>query len=252
MKRKAFIFAVSLVYLCSLAATGWGQRRTMPDEEEEKYNSILSFGVSTNTNSGILGGFSVRYSGAVNADFMGKDQFQYLSLELVNVKSPKEYSSGGLPLSGATIIRNKLNYLFVIRPQYGREVALFKRNASEGITVSGILAAGPSIGLEKPYMVRFQENGRTLTQPYIPGKSSHENAISAGFFSGLGRSKIVPGLHAKAALSFELSAFRNSVTGVEVGFLTELFSRQINITPYGPNNSLFTSGYLTLYFGTKK
>ncbi len=252
MKSSPVIFAVSLVCLLSLAFSSSGQRRSTPDEEEEKYKSILSFGVTTNTNSGLIGGLVVRYSSALNADFMGKDQSQYLSLELVNVKSPKEYSAGGLPLSGSTNIQNKMNYLFAIRPQYGREVTLFRRSPNEGITVGGILAGGPTIGLEKPYMIQFQENGRTVTRPYDPKNVAQGNGFSAGFFSGLGRSKIVPGLHAKAALSFELSAFRSSVTGVEVGFLSEVYARTIQITPSGPNNAFFTSGYLTIYFGTRR
>lgn len=251
MKSQALIFAISLAFFCSATLSGWGQRRTLPDDEEEKYNTILSFGVTTNTNSGIIGGVAVRHSQALSSSFLGKDAFRYLGLELVNVKSPRETNGSGIPLSGSTTMRNKLNYLFAIRPQYGRDITLFRRNANEGITVGGILAVGPTIGLEKPYMIQYQENGRTVTQPYDPSNSP-SNPVSAGFFSGLGRSKIVPGAHVKAALSFELSTFRNNVTGVEVGFLAEAYGRKINIAADGDNNSFFTSGFLTLYFGSKK
>jgi hypothetical protein len=60
------------------------------------------------------------------------------------------------------------------------------------------------------------------------------------------------GANLKTGISFELSGFRNSVTGFEVGFLMEAFTRRIIIIPTADNRSVFTSAYLTLFFGGRR
>ncbi len=241
-----------LSLLLLTATTGWAQRRGDTDSDIETYNSLLSVGATTNTNSGILGGFVVRSSKSLPGTLFGKQQFRYLALELVNVKHPKEQAVP-YTATGARIITGKTNYLFVIRPEYGREIMFFNRHADEGISISGILAAGPSIGIQKPYIVQVQARpGNIVSIPYDPNNLK-EGLVGAGsFFQGFDQAKIVPGLHLKAALSFELSAFRDNMTGLEIGFIAEGFSRGINLVANTENKSTFTSGYLTIYFGNKK
>ncbi len=242
---------LSLLLLLA-ATTGWAQRRGDRDADIETYNSLLSVGATTNTNSGILGGFVVRSSKSLPGTLFGKQQFRYLALELVNVKHPKELAVP-YTATGARIIPGKTNYLFVIRPEYGREIMFFNRHADEGISISGILAAGPSIGIEKPYMVQVQERpGFIVSVPFDPANQRGDVVGAGGFFQGFDRAKLVPGLHLKAALSFELSAFRDNMTGLEIGFLAEGFSRNINLVYGAEQKSTFTSGYLTIYFGNKK
>ncbi len=241
-----------LVGLCLLLTTaGWAQRRGEADTDIETYNSLFSGGITTNTNSGLFGGLVVRSSNSLSGTLFGKQQFRYLALEIVNVKHPKEYASP-YPGNGARLIRDKQNYLFVLRPEYGRELMFYNRHSNEGISISGIVAAGPSIGIEKPYYVQLQPRAGVVTSvPYRPDLPG--DIIGAGsFFAGFDKAKLVPGAHLKAALSFELSAFRENMTGIEIGFVAEAFSRQIIIVPQAQNRSFFTSGFVTLYYGLKK
>lgn len=250
MMRVKLLLSVSILFVMSTEI--YAQRRSVKKEDdEETYKSFTSVGITTNTNSGILGGAVFRQSSAIGSKMFGKNAYRYLALELVNVKHPKELSTQDF-VTGARLVYGKQNYLFVLRPEYGREISLFSRQDDEGISISGILAAGPSLGFEKPYMVQYQNSdGRVTTEPFDPNKSG--DIIGAGsFFQGFGKSKVVPGLHAKAAMSFELSAFRDNVTGVEIGFIAEAFSRKITIMADAQNKAFFTSGYLTLYFGSKK
>ncbi len=249
MLNKKTLLLGSLCFM--LTTLGWAQRRGQPDTDIETYNSLFSGGVTTNTNSGLLGGAVVRSSKALPGTLFGKQQFRYLALEAVNVKHPKEFSSP-YPGNGSRLIYGKQNYLFVLRPEYGRELMFYNRHSNEGISISGILAAGPSIGIEKPYYVQLQPRAGVVTSvPYTPDLPG--DIIGAGsFFAGFDKAKLVPGLHIKAALSFELSAFRENMTGIEIGFITEAFSREIIIMPQAQNRSLFTSGFVTLYYGLKK
>ncbi len=250
MMRVKLLLSVAILF--ALSTEIYAQRRSVKNEDaEETYKSFTSVGITTNTNSGILGGAVFRQSSAIGSKMFGKNAYRYLALELVNVKHPKELSTQDF-VTGARLVYGKQNYLFVLRPEYGREIALFSRQDDEGISISGILAAGPSLGFEKPYMVQYQgSDGRVTTQPFDPNRAG--DIIGAGsFFQGFGKSKVVPGLHIKTAMSFELSAFRDNVTGVEIGFIAEAFSRKITIMADAQNKAFFTSGYLTLYFGSKK
>lgn len=253
--RIAGVLILLLAFI-SFTTSGQAVRKRATERNQDTYKSLLAFGVNTNTNSGIIGGVNVRYTQLLPGNFMGKTQYQYMALEVVNVKSPKEAASqAGI---GFNAIPNKANYLFSIRPQYGREIFFYTRQNNEGLGLSGILAVGPTIGIEKPFMVQWQEGGRTVTVPYQPSLSG---APPAGIFAGFGKSKIVPGLNAKAAINLELNTFRHNVTGLEVGFLVEAFTRKIDLMAYSSapnansnvgNRSFFTSGYINLYFGTKK
>lgn len=244
-----------------LTGSAWAQNT---EPEDDTYQTITSFGITTNTNSGILGGFSFRQSKLLDGTLLGMPQYRYLSVEVVNVKHPKEIQSTN-SYAGSRFIDGKQNYLFVVRPQYGREVRLFQRNADEGIAVNGILAAGPSLGIIKPYylQVSYGNQLRSVPANQVNGltTATGETVTGAGsFFQGFGQSEFTFGLNLKAALSFELSAFRTNTTGLEIGFLTELFPKKIIIvpntapggSPADGNRNFFTSGYVTLFFGSKK
>lgn len=236
-------------------------QRTVSDSDADNYTSVTTFGVTTNTNAGVLGGFVFRQSKLLPGMLFGKRQMRYLSLEIVNVKHPKELQQAA-PYTGTRFIYGKQNYLFVIRPQYGREIQLFRRNADEGIAINGIFAAGPSLGIIKPYYVQVAQGNQTYNVPFTPSLAQTGESIvgAGGFFEGFGQSKFTVGVHVKTAISFELSAFRNNTTGLEIGFLTELFPKKIviipnenpNVSPEVGNRNFFTSGYITLFFGSKK
>lgn len=260
---RTIYFFLSFLLVSGLA-TGQIQRPTPADADEDDYQTITTFGITTNTNSGIVGGFSFRQSKRLAGELLGMPQYRYLSVEVVNVKHPKELQSSVNPV-GSRYIQGKENFLFVVRPQYGREVRLFQRSDDEGIAVNGILAAGPSLGIIKPYYldVTFGNSTRSVPASEVNGfaTSAGETVTGAGsFFQGFGQSKLTVGLNIKAALSFELSAFRTNTTGLEIGFLSEIFPQRIVIIPNqvaggertDGNRSFFTSGYITLFFGSKK
>lgn len=253
------ILGIGVVSSLLMAAPSYAQLRSTTDSDEDDYQSVTTFGVTTNTNSGLLGGFAFRQSKRLSGTFLGHLQYRYLAVEVVNVKHPKEVQQS-VNFTGSRFTYGKENYLFVVRPQYGREISLFQRSADEGISINAILAVGPSLGIIKPYYVEVSEgNNRTRTVPASsigtgtgqPGTGAQATG-SGGFFRGFGESKFTAGAHVKAALNFELSAFRNNTTGLEIGFLAELFPNRITIMSAAEPRAFYSSGYVTLFFGTKK
>ena len=220
--------------------------------DEENFKSVLSFGLTTNTNSGLLGGVAVRKEILINNNALRR-QFHYFNFEIVSVNHYRESTSnvGG---NGSGYVYGKQNYLFAIRPQYGREINLFRKSSEGGVNVNGIIAGGPTIGLLKPYYVQVFYGRGTVRDEIFDSKKHTPNNIagSGGFFEGLGEATVVPGINLKAALNFELDAFRQSNISLEIGFLAEAYTQKVNIMALSENRNLFTSGYITVFFGGKK
>lgn len=211
----------------------------------EDYSIENVFGVSKATHGGLISGFYYRHSKALS-----EGNFMNYGIEIVNIKDAREGKE--TTITGSTFVFGKSNYLLAIRPTYGREKVLFKKAPQQGARITGLVAAGPSIGLEIPYFVELIGNEK---EQYDPDDQRHGfNRIigNAGPFRGLGSSKIVLGAHAKASLTFETNSTKQRVFGIEVGFTLDVYTREINILPVAGNDSIFTSAFLAIYFGRRR
>ncbi len=249
---KVRLFSIALLFVVS---SSYAQRKAPVKKTSEDYK-MFAYGATTNTNSGLLGGFVVRHSKAVGV-FKGHPMHRYVALEAINIKHPKEKAE---PTSIANrFIFGKRNYFFSLRPEYGREVVYFKKHGEDGIGISLIAAAGPSFGIQKPYYIKYDKNGRGAVEivQYDPNIHKEFNRIqgSAGiwqnFFVGM---TLNPGFHAKLAANIDMNTFGNSLTGFEIGITSEVFSKtpEIISNQLTTNKNFYTSGYLTIYFGNRK
>ena len=220
------------------------------DGEEYEYTSEWIWGINKNTNGGLIGGLMLRYSRS-----RGNDWFETYGIELSNVKHPSERRIQGQ--TGAWFTYGKSHHLYAIRFQYGREKLLFRKANQQGVQISAMAAGGPTIGLESPYYlsvgdgryVQYQLN--TSTNPPTPPASGM--FLGPGkLFQGLGESSVVPGLNTKASVLFEFGTYRSNVAGIEAGVMVEAYTREIIIVPTQPNNTVFSSVFFTLFWGTRK
>jgi hypothetical protein len=249
-------FAYCLLFLLSSGSL-IAQKNDAAGESEGEKTNYFGYGVTTNTHSGLLGGLVFRMSTPVSNGKTNLPIHRYIAVELVNIKHQKEHASP-TPI-GAKFIFGKTNYLFSVRPEYGREWYLFKKTGESSIGLTGILAAGPSLGIQKPYYIKY--GGRNREQPilvqYNPdvhtdiGSITGAASIWQGFFNN---AKVIPGFHVKAATSIDMSTFGDNITGIELGTTLEVFTRspEIMSSKIISNPSSFATAYLTLYFGNKR
>lgn len=248
--KKLGCLILTLLSISVLLPDAQAQERELYD-----YNREFIWGINKNTNSGLIGGLAGKFGRRIEGD-----HFQTFGLEIVNVKHPKELRRVSL-LSGNTYILGKSNYLFSIRPQYGQEWTIFKKAPQQGVQVNAIFAGGPTIGVVMPYYVQAQVGSgsggpNVVTVPYNPNppfNHSEGNIIGSGpFLRGIGESQLNIGANIKAALSFEFGTFKNDVTGFEVGFQLEAFTRKIEIVPSAINRSIYPSAFIMLFYGYRK
>ncbi len=242
--KKIFWF-IGLVFLCSiLTLQVYAQEKDLYE-----YNREFTWGVSKNTNSGLIAGLAGKFGKRI-----GDRQFQTFGLEIVNVKHPKELRRVSR-ISGNTFILGKTNYLFSIRPEYGREWLVFKKAPQQGVQVNAILAGGPTLGVVMPYYIQYAESAsRTSIVAYDPDVHTETNRIigSGPFLRGIGQSNLQIGANIKASLSFEFGTFKNDVTGFEAGFQLEAFPNKIEMVPSAINRSIYPSAFIMLFYGYRK
>lgn len=221
-------------------------------QEEESgdydYDKEVLFGINKNTNGGLIGGVSFKIGSRINDNL-----FQFFNLELANVKNPKEVRYN--TVLGNSYIFGKSNYLYAIRPQYGREIIAFKKAPHQGVQISFLTAIGPTIGLLAPYYVEYAlSRTETVRQPYDPSvHQSRFNILGPGrLFEGIGESEIAFGANAKAAINFEFGFFKSNVTGLELGYQFEGFTKEIPLMPTTENRQIFQSVYVTLFYGFRR
>lgn len=233
-------------------ALGFALPATAQSSEEEDFQHELNYGINFNSNGGLIGGGFIRSS-----FYMHERMYQFGAIEIVEVKHPKEnrlYSAE----TGDFFIAGKQNYLFVVRPHYGRQLVLFRKAPESGVQVNAIGAVGPSLGLLVPYYVRYNYGGTAAqdvrTEQYDPERHrSLENIQgNANVFEGFGQTSVNVGAHVKGGLSFEYGRYRESIAGIEVGFMLEAYPKELVIIPQASNEQLFTSVYLNLYYGRRK
>ena len=232
--------------------------------DEQSYNKEFVFGINFNTQGGLLGGVSVRSSRVLDDRLL-----RFWSIEGVMLKNIGK-EDRITTIVGGTYIDRKTNYGFVLRPSFGLQRILFRKAADAGVQVNGLVSVGPSLGLLMPYYITYDRtvsmNGGLpnlstddiVDERYDPVKHSSANAIldHGPLFAGIGQTQVVPGVHLRGGLSFEYGRYRDAVTGLEVGFLVEAFTKRMlilspsTLSDSDPlNRQFFPSVYLTLYFG---
>ena len=236
-KVSTALIALLLLFVCN-------QKSYAQYSGNYEYSTELIWGITKATNSGLIGGFLFKYGKERK-----EDQFHGGIIEIVNIKHPQEqrYYSG----TGNTYIGGKEHYLYSLRLSYLREYTFFKKAAQQGVQVNGLIAAGPTLGIEAPYYVEVKKGNQTVKEPYDHTKRQ-EILGTGNILQGIGESSIVPGLNVKAGVSFEFGSFKSNVVGVEVGFQCDFFTREILLIPTTENYSIFPSAYATLFYGSRR
>lgn len=238
--------AVKLISLLLLVTVSFAA--TAQTQDSYEYNHEFIWGINKNSSGGLIGGIVFK-----KARKLSDRVLETWGLELMNVKHPQEVRRSS-QFTGNFFIFGKSNYLYAIRPQYGRDFIFFKKAPQQGVEVKVVLAAGPSIGLVAPYYIerRTDVYNRTRHQPYTPDIPYTDILGTGSLFEGLSESKIQLGANFKAALNFELGTIKSQVTGFEAGFLVDAYANKVILMPSASNRSVFPTVFFTLFYGSRR
>jgi len=216
-------------------------------DEDYEYDKEFVWGPNKNTNGGMIGSLTFKWSRSIGNDF-----YRTIGFELSNVKHQKENRVIGL--TGQGFIYGKSNYLYAMRLQYGREKLLFRKDSQQGVQINVGVSGGPTLGFHAPY---YFLNSQNEYVKFRPGKDDPQvvltDAVGPGkLFQGLGQSETILGFNVKGGILFEFGTWKNNVAGVETGLMYEVYSREVLLMPTQDNSAAFPSAYITLYWGRRK
>lgn len=242
------ILLVALVFLLS-GVEGWAQR---PDKQVNQvgFRKEMYGGIQLNTN-GWGGNFTY-------AKFKTSDVKRLYSVDFSFIKSPKEYrilSPGGEDRK--SFIFGKLNSFYTVQLGFGSRKQMFDKLRQKGVSISRVLAVGPSIGILKPvYLQIFVRDGSDIIgiqeARYDPEQHFIQDIYGRAPNSrGLFASKIVPGIFAKVGLRVEFSRDRERIRAIEVGLKAEGYPEKVQIMNNDFNRFYFTELYLSFALGKK-
>ncbi len=211
-----------------------------------EYGQEFLFGVTKATNGGLFSGGFFRYS-AKKTDRI----FQTYGIEIANVRHPQERRVPSPTFfSSSSFYEGKEKYLISTRLMYGYDLLLFKKAEQKGVQINGVFTGGPTLGFVSPYLLRAEGGSLVTYSQYLNGSSI---IGPAGYFSGIDQMEVVMGAHLRASLLFEFGTFKSKVTGFEVGFLGEIFSREIQLVPLGTKNyNFYPAAFVSILFGSRK
>jgi hypothetical protein len=181
------------------------------------------------------------------------------SIELTEIKHPKEEKSGGGFFSNP-FIYGKINNFYQAKLGFGQQYIFGQKGNKNGVAVIGLAQAGLSMGLLKPYYINTDIGTIKYSSKDSITFLSYNNQFSgAGFTKGWGELKLKPGAYIKTALRFDFGRFNESVSAIEIGISLDAYADKIDIMApvttdakaSGPKR-FFYQGHIAFIFGRRK
>jgi hypothetical protein len=245
MKNQKKIKIYFLLLCCfGLTSTLFGQSGNTTNRT---YQKTYAYGINLNTQQGLLGGVNFRYSKKIT-----DKMYHSFSVEFVDIKDKKELRV--INAAGGFYVPGKQNFLYAIRPQYGRELVLFHKAREKGVQVNLIGAIGPTLGIVSPYMIQYFDGSNTTVVAYDPTVHTSFGSIqgTGSLGESLSRARLHAGASFKSSLVFEYSSLRGSLIGMEIGFMADMFDKKITIMAFTEKKAFYSSAFLTLFYGIGK
>ncbi|HEU0112012.1 MAG TPA: hypothetical protein VFQ73_14145 [Flavisolibacter sp.] len=271
--KKVILFILLLTAGLNLSAqdsTKVNDKKRTKEEKRQRINALMKqeeegnlayikqngFGIQLRTN-----GYGIFFE-------IGRRRTQRFtntySIELTEIKHPKEEKSGGGFFSNPYIY-GKINNFYQAKLGFGQQFIFGQKGNKNGVAVIGLAQLGLSMGLLKPYYINTNTPGASAetikysSQDSVPFLSYNPNNSAAGFTKGWGELKVKPGAYAKAGLRFDFGRFNESVQAIEIGISVDGYGSKIDIlapvttdgTAGGPRR-FFYQGHIAFVFGRRK
>lgn len=216
------------------------------EEGEVVFNKQSVFGFKMNTD-----GYGFSYEFGKYKSNRKAILYQFEFNEKKHQKEKKISLFDGFGFSN--IIFGKTNNFYQAKLGITQQTRIGGKGNKNGVSVSGLMGGGLSIGLMKPYMVNVVINGQEQRSTF-PKIIDSNYAISgaAGFTVGWKDVKINPGVHAKTALRFDYGRFNETVSAIEIGLMAEYYSKKVSQLAYVDEKQFFFNAYISFLFGRRK
>ena len=181
--------------------------------------------------------------------------------EVVSLHSLKEIKTVNLSTYNTRpFVYGKLNSAYVARFGYGEERRIFGKPYWGGIETRWTYEFGASLALLKPYyyyvsIYKQLDDGtywETIEEQTYDDKDQWIDVLGrASFVKGIDETRLSPGVHASAGLSFDFSKSRSRVQAVNLDVKAECFPLGVSIMDSERNRMLFVTFMLSYNWGSR-
>jgi hypothetical protein len=264
MKKLFFCASVLLVSVSVFAQTDPPAKKTKKDARIERIDAMAKLeeeGVITHRRQTVFGGklTSDGYGGFIEIGRAKSVRKAMLyQLEITEKKHSKEEKQAHQVFGGATrpFIFGKINYFYPIKLGVQMQYLLGNKGNKNGVSVSGNIGGGATLGLLRPYLYDDAKDGERAWIGYESADSAYylDGPEYGGpqFGTGWSKLKVTPGLYVKPAVRFDYGRFNELVNAIEVGLIGEFYSKKVPQMIYQKQRQFFFSAYVALMFGKRK
>ena len=178
-------------------------------------------------------------------------------LEITEKKHSKEDKMSKPDFGGSRpYIFGKINFFYPVKLGVQMQYLLGNKGNKNGVSVTGNLGGGVSLGLLRPYLFDDVKNGERVWIGYDSPDSllylDGPEYGGPGFGTGWNKLKVTPGAYVKPAVRFDYGRYNEMVSAIEVGLIGEFYSKKIPQMIYQKQRQFFFSAYVAVVFGRRK
>ncbi len=258
MKKAQAILITLLLTLAFHQITLAQSSRAALNYDDVVFNKEFAVGFKLHTNGF---GLSANYT-KIHSIFK-KTLYEF---EIMDVRHPKEVRQQSIYSASIPNARRfafgKENTFLNLNASIGRVKTIADKGKKSGVAVYWMYMGGASIGLVKPYHLDiiyefFPGTNRDIrSEPYTEENANlflDERFIdgASGFFTGIGKTKIQPGLQGKVALVFDWASYNEYVKALEFGAMLNVYAKRIPIMLTEDNQLFFANIYLKIMLGKR-
>ena len=212
------------------------------------YRKHFAFGIKLTTD-----GYGVSFEKGYAKSVRSATLFQ---MELAERKHQKEEKQSNPNAPTSPIIYGKVNFFYPLKLGVQKQFLLGNKSNKNGVSVTGNIGGGISLGFLRAYEVEVDKNGE---RTFIRFDSEDSLQFKSGpYYGGPGLSKgwnhikMTPGFYVKPGLRFDYGKYNDLVAAIEVGVAAEYYTKKIPQMFDIKQNSFFFSAYFTVLFGKRK
>ncbi len=175
------------------------------------------------------------------------------SFDFSVVHDPKEVKvSNPYSSENSRYVYGKTNVFFDTRFTYGKLFSLYQKKDKGGIEIRCYYKIGPVLGFLKPIYYKVGADMKVEKFNSAAHVSIADIYGKASFFKGFNEMKVIPGIHAKGAVSFEFGKKDLMISAIEGGVSVDVFVKEIEIMANNYNDFYFAALFISGRFGKIK
>lgn len=259
--KKLLLFLITLTI--GFSAVAQKSKKTKKEERRQRINAMIKqeeegvlaykkhtvYGIKL-TSDGYGGFFEIGRTRSIKKALL----FQLEFSERKHQKENKET----IPFAPtAPIIYGKQNFFYPVKLGMQQQFLLGNKSNKNGVSITGNVGGGISVGLLRPYEVEIIDGTGKRTFIKYDDDSTHfidGNVIIGGPNIGTGWKdlKVTPGLYVKPSLRFDYGRYNELVSAIETGLNFEFYSKKIPQMVHNKQKQFFFSAYVAILFGRRK